>query len=192
MSAQALQAARSILGCGGRLIIEMPVKLVDCGSRSGEAQTFAVALAVATTTGQDVHTKLTRTGEPGIRLFRDRRGDASWQHEHRNDACTDDSERDFLHAGDHDVEGQLRRRDDRKSDEGDGVTGQHEHVAARRTVNQRQIQTNADPQRDGEAEQLGRIHEISESGRSSLPRQSAFRGCDRQLSSASLQSAHGR
>ena len=140
----------------------MPPELVDFGSRGGKTYAFIVALLVAATTGEDIHAKPARAGEPGIRLCGNRRSDAAWQHDHRNDARADNSEHDFLHTGDHDVESRLWHRENRKPQQRHGVAGQHEHVAARRAVDQREIQTNADPQRDCEAEQFRRIDEVGD------------------------------
>src|SRR6185369_14436709 len=128
----------------------MPPELVDFGRHGGKTYALLVAVLIAATTHKNIRAKSARTGEPGIRLRGGRGGDATWEHEHRDDTRADDSECYFLYAGNDDVESRLGHRDDRKSKERHGVASQHEHVAARRAVNQRKIQTNTDPQRDTE------------------------------------------
>jgi len=110
---QALQASRDIRGSGG-LIVQMPAKLIDFGRHGGKAYALIVTFLIAATAGEDIHAESTCTGQPGVRLCRNCRGDAPRQHERRDHARTDDSERDFLHAGHHDVESRLWRRYDRK------------------------------------------------------------------------------
>ena len=109
MLPEAPQAVRDIRGTDG-LIAEMPPELVDFGRHGGKTYALIVALLIAATTGEDIHAKPARTGQPGIRLCGDRRGDATRQHEHRDDARADDSEYDFLHTGDDDVESRLWHR----------------------------------------------------------------------------------
>ena len=137
MLSELLQASRGI--CGSGLVVEMPAELVDFGRRGGQANAFVVALLIAAPAGEDIHAEPACTGEPGVRLRCDCRGDAAWKHQHRNEARTNDSERDFLHAGDHDVESRLRRRDDRKPEQRHGVAGQHESVTARCAVDEREV-----------------------------------------------------
>src|SRR4029453_18300204 len=129
----------------------MPPELVDFGRHGGKTYALLVAFLIAATTDENIRAKSARTGEPGIRLCGGRGGDATWEHEHRNDTRADDSECYFLHAGDDDVESRLGHRDDRKPKERHGVAGQHEHVAARRAVDQRKKKANADPQREAAA-----------------------------------------
>ena len=131
--AQALQAAHD--GCrSGSLIVEMITELVDCGRCSGKAHAFVVAVRIAAAAGQDICAEPARICKPGVRLTRDGGGDAPRQHEHRDDARTDDSQRDFLHTGDRDVERQFGCRENRKPDNCDGIACQHEDIAARRAV----------------------------------------------------------
>ena len=47
-----------------------------------------------------------------------------------------------------------------KADEGGGVTGEHQHVAPGRAIEQRDIEAGADPERDGEGKQFGCVDEI--------------------------------
>src|SRR5712671_6838565 len=145
MLSQTLQSLRNIRGSGD-LIAEMPPKLVDLGSCGRKSDAFVVTIPIAAMPGEDIHAKPACSGEPGIRFSGDGRGDAPWQDDHGNDTCADNSERDFLHAGDHDVESRLWHRDDRKPEQRHGVTGQHEDVAAWCAVDQREVETNADPQ----------------------------------------------
>ena len=161
MLPQPLQASRHVCGSGG-LIVEMRAQLVDFGSRGGKAHALVVTLLIAAAAGQDIHAKPARIGEPGVGFCRDCGGDALWHHQRRDDARNDDAEHDFLHAGGDDIERQFGRREDGKAEQRHGVAGQHEHVSARGAVDQRKIQTNPDPQRDGEAEQFGGIHEVGD------------------------------
>ncbi len=162
MPAQALQAAhddspkwrpRSRDGRRAR-------RFADAAAARRMRSLVALMIAAAARSGHPRQAGAHRRSQ-AVRLRRDCRGDAPWQHEHRNHARADDSQRDFLHAGDHDVEQSMQasRRTGNPSN-CDGVAGQHEHVAARCAVEQREIQKAADPQRDREAEQFGRIHEV--------------------------------
>ena len=183
MLSQTLQALHDICGSGD-LIAEMPAKLVDFGSRGGKAHAFVVALLIAATAGRGHPTPSRRaaasqasacaaTAEATLR------GSTSIattlaQMIPSVISCTRETTMSKVAC---------RHRDDRKPEQRHGVAGQHEDVAARCAVDQREIETDADPQRDAEAEQFGRIRRGSGPGRSSLPRRSAFPGCDRRPSS---------
>ncbi len=161
MLPQPQQALRHVSGSGG-LIVEMRAQLVDFGSRGGKAHALVVTLPIAAAAGQDVDAEPARIGKPGVRFCRDCGGNALWHHQRRDDARNDNAEHDFLHAGRDDIERQFGCGEDRKAEQGYGVTGQHEHVSARGAVDQRKIQKDADPQCDGEAKQFGGIHEVGD------------------------------
>ena len=103
-----------------------------------------------------------RGSEPLIEASCDDRRNRLRQHDRSDQARAQNAERDLLGARDRGVEDRAGIGDRGKADERGGVAGEHQHVTAGRPIEQREVETEADPERDGEGEQLGRVDEIGD------------------------------
>jgi len=81
-----------------------------------------------------------------------------------NDRGADHAERDLLDARHRGVEHRAGRKHARKTDQGRGIAGQHEHVGPRRAVEQRNEDAERDPKNDRKRRQLRRVDQIGNDG----------------------------
>ena len=103
-----------------------------------------------------------RVAKPLLEPSRDHRRDRLRQDDRREQPRAQNAERDFLGARHCGVEDRAGISDRGKSDKGSGVAAEHQHVAPRRAIEQRDVQAGADPERDREGQYLGRVDEVGD------------------------------
>jgi hypothetical protein len=82
------------------------------------------------------------------------------QHQAVDQGGAGDAQHDLLHAREGDVEDGARLVHGREGDQSGGVPGQHQQIGTRSAVEQRNEQAAADPQRQRQRQQFGRIHQL--------------------------------
>jgi hypothetical protein len=120
----------------------------------------AVAWAVRMAAQQDLPAPLRRIAHPAAdprtqhRPYRGREHQRGEQHRHHR------AQDDLFAARHHRIEDGVRRGHRREADEGGGVAGQQERIAARATVEQGDEQAGGQPQRHRRAQQQWRLHQV--------------------------------
>lgn len=112
-------------------------KRVDLDDVGRKLETFAAAGVVGALPQQDDLAKAARVQKPALDAAGDSRRDAPWEHDRRNQAGADDAERDFFKTRNRSVENRAGLGHRGEADQRDRVSGEHEDVAAWRTIEQR-------------------------------------------------------
>ena len=81
-----------------------------------------------------------------------------------NNRGADNTERDLLDARHRSVEHRAGRKNAGKTDQGRGITGQHEHVGSWCAVEQRNEDAERHPKNDRKRRKLGRVDQIGDDG----------------------------
>jgi hypothetical protein len=143
MLSQQLQATYPI--AVRRFKLEMRRKRFHFHGFRRKPHALKLVLLLGTLSRQHFAAQLMRSREPSVDPSKKSVAHCARQHEGGDQSRATDAQSDFLHPGDSGIEDRLRRQNRRESDQRNGVSGQHEEVAARGSVDEGQVKAKAHP-----------------------------------------------